>query len=145
MILLRWLYARAVSCGGLTSLCASCFHQSYFRMFLQLGSCRNNSYPSLLFPHASRGPPLSLFPRKLRSTDDAISTTLHTSLTQLDKRNTYVRMLFINYSSAFNTIVPSKLVIKLETLGLDPALCNWVLDFLTGRPQVVRARLQHHH
>ncbi|CDQ97873.1 unnamed protein product [Oncorhynchus mykiss] len=55
-----------------------------------------------------------------------------------DKRNTYVRMLFIDYSSAFNTIVPSKLVIKLETLGLDPTLCNWVLDFLTGRPQVVR-------
>ena len=41
-------------------------------------------------------------------------------------------------SSAFNTIVPSKLVIKLEALGLDPALCNWVLDFLTGHPQVVR-------
>uniref|UniRef100_A0AAZ3PMN4 Reverse transcriptase domain-containing protein n=2 Tax=Oncorhynchus tshawytscha TaxID=74940 RepID=A0AAZ3PMN4_ONCTS len=73
-----------------------------------------------------------------RSTDDAISTTLHTALTHLDKRNTYVRMLFIDYSSAFTTIVPSKLVIKLETLGLDPALCNWVLDFLTGRPQVVR-------
>jgi hypothetical protein len=47
-------------------------------------------------------------------------------------------MLFIDYRSAFNTIVPSKLVIKLETLVLDPALCNWVLDFLTGRPQVVR-------
>jgi hypothetical protein len=47
-------------------------------------------------------------------------------------------MLFIDYSSAFNTIVPSKLVIMLETLGLDPALCNWVLDFLTGLPQVVR-------
>ena len=47
-------------------------------------------------------------------------------------------MLFIDYSSEFNTIVPSKLVIKLETLGLDPALCNWVQDFLTGRPQVVR-------
>ena len=46
-------------------------------------------------------------------------------------------MLFIDYSSAFNTIVPPKLI-KLETLGLDPALCNWVLDFLTGRPQVVR-------
>ena len=45
-----------------------------------------------------------------------------------------MRMLFIDYSSAFNTIVPS----KLETLGLEPALCNWVLDFLTGRPQVVR-------
>uniref|UniRef100_A0A8C7KSN5 Reverse transcriptase domain-containing protein n=1 Tax=Oncorhynchus kisutch TaxID=8019 RepID=A0A8C7KSN5_ONCKI len=47
-------------------------------------------------------------------------------------------MLFNDYSSAFNTIVPSKLVIKLETLGLDTALGNWVLDFLTGRPQVVR-------
>ena len=47
-------------------------------------------------------------------------------------------MLFIDYSSAFNTIVPSKHVIKLETLGLDPALCNWVLDFLTGRSQLVK-------
>ena len=47
-------------------------------------------------------------------------------------------MLFIDYSSAFNTIEPSKLFIKLETLGLDPALGKWVLDFLMGRPQVVR-------
>ncbi|CDQ59754.1 unnamed protein product [Oncorhynchus mykiss] len=80
--------------------------------------------------------PLQFAYRPNRSTDDAI--TLHTALTHLDKRNTYVRMLFIDYSSAFNTIVPSKLVIKVDTLGLDPALCNWVLDFLTGRPQVVR-------
>ena len=47
-------------------------------------------------------------------------------------------MLFIDYSSAFNTIIPSKLIIKLEALGLNHALCNWVLDFLTGRPQVVK-------
>ena len=78
--------------------------------------------------------PLQFAYRPNRSTDDAISTTLHTALTLRDKRNTYVRMLFIDYSSAFNTIVPSKLVIKLETLGLDPALCNWVLDFLTAAP-----------
>ena len=39
-----------------------------------------------------------------RSTDDAISIALHTALSHLDKRNTYVRMLF--YSSEFNTIVP---------------------------------------
>ena len=43
-------------------------------------------------------------------------------------------MLFIDYGSAFNTLVPSKFIIKLEALGLNPALCNWVLDFLTGRP-----------
>ena len=47
-------------------------------------------------------------------------------------------MLFIVYSSGFNAIVPSKLIIKLGALGLNPALCNWVLDFLRGRPQVVR-------
>ena len=74
----------------------------------------------------------------MASTDDTIAITLHTALSNPDKRNTCVRMLFVDYSSAFNTIVPSKLVIKLEALGLNPALCNWVLDFLTGRPQVVR-------
>jgi hypothetical protein len=47
-------------------------------------------------------------------------------------------MLFIEYSSVFNTIIPSKLVTKLRTLGLNTSLCNWILDFLTGRPQVVR-------
>ena len=43
-----------------------------------------------------------------RSTGDAISITFNTALSHLDKRYTYVRMLFIGYSSAFNTIVPSK-------------------------------------
>jgi hypothetical protein len=31
---------------------------------------------------------------------------IHTAFSQLDKMNTYMRMLFIDYSSAFNTIVP---------------------------------------
>ena len=48
------------------------------------------------------------------------------------------RMLFIDYRSAFNTIVPSKFITKLRIHGLNPTLCNWILDFLTGRPQVVR-------
>ncbi len=47
-------------------------------------------------------------------------------------------MLFVDYSSAFNTIVPSKLVVKLRALGLNNSLCSWILDFLTGRQQVVR-------
>jgi hypothetical protein len=59
--------------------------------------------------------------RPNRSTDDAISITLDTALSHLDKINTYARMLFIDYSSAFNTIVHSKLVIKSETLSLDPS------------------------
>ncbi|KAI3368101.1 hypothetical protein L3Q82_007805 [Scortum barcoo] len=43
-----------------------------------------------------------------------------------------------DYSSAFNTIVPSKLVTKLRDLGINSALCDWILNFLTGRPQAVR-------
>ena len=61
---------------------------------------------------------LKIVYRTNRSTDDAISIALHTSLSQLDKMNTYVRMLFMDYSSAFNTTVPSKLITKLRTLGL---------------------------
>ena len=47
-------------------------------------------------------------------------------------------MLLIDYISVFNPIVPTKLITKLRTLGLNTSLCNWILDFLTGRPQVVR-------
>ncbi|KAK1795852.1 hypothetical protein P4O66_008965 [Electrophorus voltai] len=60
------------------------------------------------------------------------------SLTHLEKKGTYVRMLFIDFSSAFNTIVPQHLIGKLSLLGLNTSLCNWILDFLTGRPQFVR-------
>jgi hypothetical protein len=78
--------------------------------------------------------PLQCAYRPNRSTYDAISIALHTALSHLDKRNAYVRMLFIDYSSAFNTIVPSKLINKLRTLGLNTSLCNWIL----GHPQMVR-------
>jgi hypothetical protein len=37
-------------------------------------------------------------------------------------------MLFIDYSSAFNTIVPSKLPIKLTVLGLN-SIRNWAWTF----------------
>ncbi len=48
------------------------------------------------------------------------------------------RRCTMDYSSAFNTIVPATLVAKLQTLGLNRSLCSWILDFLTGRSQVVR-------
>ncbi|CDQ90915.1 unnamed protein product [Oncorhynchus mykiss] len=82
--------------------------------------------------------PLQFAYHPKKSTDDAISIALHTALSNLDKRNSYVRMLFIDDSSTFNTIVHSKLITKLRTLGLNTSLGNWILDFLTGHPQVVR-------
>ncbi|KAI3354777.1 hypothetical protein L3Q82_004603 [Scortum barcoo] len=41
-------------------------------------------------------------------------------------------------SSAFNTVIPDKLILKLHNLGLPSLLCHWIRDFLTNRPQVVR-------
>ncbi|KAI3366460.1 hypothetical protein L3Q82_000594 [Scortum barcoo] len=73
-----------------------------------------------------------------RSTEDAICSALHLSLTHLEEKNTHVRMLFLDFSSAFNTIIPQHLVGKLGLLGFSTPLCNWLLDFLTERPQSVR-------
>ncbi|KAK1801487.1 hypothetical protein P4O66_004511, partial [Electrophorus voltai] len=83
--------------------------------------------------------PLQFAYRHNRSTDDAIAHLLHTTLTHLDKgRGNYVKTLFVDYSSAFNTIIPSKLTTKLEDLGLHTSLCDWLSNFLTDRPQSVR-------
>ncbi len=83
--------------------------------------------------------PLQFAYRPNRSTDDAISQVRHSSLTHIDSKNgNYVKLLFIDYSSAFNTIVPTKLAVKLSDLGLNTSLCDWIQDFLTGRPQVVK-------
>ncbi|KAL2103140.1 hypothetical protein ACEWY4_000008 [Coilia grayii] len=71
-------------------------------------------------------------------TNDAISTALHSALTHLDTRDSYVRMFFIDFSSTFNTIVPQQLILKLDRLGINTSMCNWLLDFLTGGPQAVR-------
>ncbi|KAL6490166.1 hypothetical protein MHYP_G00005110 [Metynnis hypsauchen] len=83
--------------------------------------------------------PLQFAYRQNRSTDDAITHLLHTTLSHLDTgRNSYVRMLFVDYSSAFNTIIPSKLTTKLLDLGLHSSLCDWIFSFLTDRSQAVR-------
>ncbi|KAI4881461.1 hypothetical protein NFI96_000613 [Prochilodus magdalenae] len=70
--------------------------------------------------------------RRNRSTDDAISSVVHTALTHLEQKDSYVRMLFVDFTSAFNTMIPQTLTDKLYSLGLRSSLCNWVLDFLTS-------------
>jgi hypothetical protein len=77
--------------------------------------------------------PLQFVYRLNRSIDDAISIAPHTVLSHLDKRKTYVRMLFLDYSSVLNTIMPSERITKLNT-----SHCNWNLDLLTGCLAVVR-------
>ncbi len=100
-------------------------------------------FERLVMHHIKSSLPNTLDPfqfayRPNRSTDHAISTTLHLALTHLEQKDSYVRMLFIDFSSAFNTIISQQLIHKLNLLGLNTSLCNWILDFLTARPQSVR-------
>ena len=76
--------------------------------------------------------------RANRSTEDAITIALHSALNHLEQQQSYVRMLFVDYSSAFNTIIPNILITKLITIGLAPLTCAWIKDFLSNRPQSVR-------
>ena len=55
----------------------------------------------------------------------------------LDTANSYARVLFIDYSSAFNTIIPSLLIDKLKILSVHPTLIAIIQAFLTNRTQVV--------
>lgn len=59
------------------------------------------------------------------------------SLLFLEKKDSCVRKIFIDFSSAFNIVIPKKLVEKLVLLGVNTSLYNWILDFLTNRPQYV--------
>ncbi len=88
-------------------------------------------FERLLKKHICSSIPVTLDPlqfayRPNRSTDDAISHVLHSSLTHIDSKNgNYVRLLFIDYSSAFNTIVPTKLAVTLSDLGLNTSLTGF--------------------
>ncbi|KAK3506177.1 hypothetical protein QTP70_000938 [Hemibagrus guttatus] len=50
--------------------------------------------------------PLQFAYRANRSVDDAVNMGLHYILQHLDKTGTYARILFVDFSSAFNTIIP---------------------------------------
>ena len=85
--------------------------------------------------------PLQFAYKANRSVDDAVSFTIHKIVQHLDTPKTYARILFLDFSSAFNTIAPQKLYDKLlGDLHVDPQMCRWVLDFLLERNQIVRVQ-----
>ncbi|KAK3511482.1 hypothetical protein QTP70_008951 [Hemibagrus guttatus] len=59
-------------------------------------------------------------------------------LQHLDKSGTYVRLLFVDFSSAFNTIIPTLLQTKLTQLSVPSSICQWITSFLTDRHQLVK-------
>uniref|UniRef100_A0A8C9W7S9 Reverse transcriptase domain-containing protein n=1 Tax=Scleropages formosus TaxID=113540 RepID=A0A8C9W7S9_SCLFO len=82
--------------------------------------------------------PLQFAYRANRSADDAVNMGLHYILQHLDKPGTYARILFVDFSSAFNTIIPHLLLSKLSQLSVPTSICQWITNFLTDRQQIVR-------
>jgi hypothetical protein len=79
--------------------------------------------------------------RSNRSVEDAITLGLHKILQHLETPCSYARVLFIDYSSAFNTIIPAKLHSKLlNDLNFPATLSDWILDFLIERQQNVKIK-----
>ncbi|KAL0165807.1 hypothetical protein M9458_037651, partial [Cirrhinus mrigala] len=82
--------------------------------------------------------PLQFAYRANRSVDDAVNMRLHYILQHLDKPGTYARILFVDFSSAFNTIIPDILQNKLSQLSVPTSICQWITSFLTYRQQLVK-------
>ncbi len=96
----------------------------------------------LVLKYIKRSCPLGLdqhqFAYRANRTTGDINTTPHSVLTHLQQPGSYARMLFLDCSSAFNTIIPGRMVNKLHSLGVSNHTCRWIKDFLTERPQSVR-------
>ncbi len=75
-------------------------------------------------------------PRARIQTRNARNARLHYILQHLDRPGTYVRILFVDFSSAFNTIIPNLLLPKLTQLSVPTSVCQWITSFLTDRQQL---------
>lgn len=83
--------------------------------------------------------PLQFAYRPHRGVEDATVTLLNLLFRHLDGNGTHSRLLFVDFSSAFNTIQPHILTRRLlEQFDLSNNLVGWILDSLTNRTQRVR-------
>ena len=74
--------------------------------------------------------------RSRRGTVDAIACLLHKLFEHMETAGNYARILFIDFSSAFNTIQRYVMIDKLQKLEVQAALVHWVFNF--NRPLCVR-------
>ncbi len=78
---------------------------------------------------ASNLDPLQSAYRQGRGTEDAINSFMHLILKDLEDPKAYARLLFIDFSSAFNTIQPHLLINKMKQLSVNPCIIKWYYSF----------------
>ena len=69
---------------------------------------------------------------------DAVATLLQTLYSHLEKQGSYSRALYVDFSSAFNTISSLMLTRLLIEMNVNTHLIHWIVSFLTDRRQRVR-------
>lgn len=94
--------------------------------------------PKVIQQTAEFRDPLQFAYKRGRGTDDATSILTHLLLEHMDRPGNYARILFVDYSSAFNTMLRSVLIRKLQELGVSNSLCGWIASYLQGRTQRTR-------
>ncbi len=82
--------------------------------------------------------PLQFTYRANRSVDYSVNMVLHYILQHLNKPGNYARILFVEFSSAFNIIMPDLLSNKLTQLSVPTSICQWITSFLIERQELVR-------
>jgi hypothetical protein len=78
-----------------------------------------------------------------RCVEDATLSLTDFVLNHVDKANStsqkhFVKILYVDFSSAFNTIQPHIMMQKLINMSVSPSLILWINEFLTCRPQYVK-------
>ena len=83
---------------------------------------------------ANQNPSQTLYWRQFayranRSVEDAVNMAFHFTLHYLDSPASYARILFVDFNSAFNTIIPALLLQdKLSQLNVPDSTCRWITD-----------------
>ena len=109
---------------ALTDVLMKCF-ESIVKRYL----CKNfkNLFDSMQFAY-----------KENRCVDDAVTTLLEIVCFHLEKPRAYSRVLFVDFSSAFNTIQPHVMIRKLLDMNVNGNIIRWIYSYLTARPQYVK-------
>lgn len=76
-------------------------------------------FESIVKAHITSSLPATLDPFQFAYRPADSNITLHTAISHLDHNNTYMRMLFADCSSIFNTMILSRLIMKFWDLPMS--------------------------
>ena len=109
---------------ALTSILGKCFERVIAR---QITGSVSNCFDHLQFAYKSQ-----------RGTDDATVSLVNTLTKHIQVPTHFARVLFIDFTSAFNSMQIHTLLQRLIDIGVNGGIIHLVRDFLSNRPQQVR-------